>query len=99
MTESGSNQKISPTERGGGRTPKLRNALSKQSAGGEGKKAKGRDAGRPAAVTQRRRLITHEPQNKMTHWTPCRRTAGIIRKQADGGVLWKVMCVDVVQVR
>ncbi|GFX16405.1 hypothetical protein TNCV_601281, partial [Trichonephila clavipes] len=30
-----------------------------------------------------------------------RENCGIIRKQAstDGGVLWKVMCVDVVQVR
>ncbi|GFU83995.1 hypothetical protein TNCV_1528861 [Trichonephila clavipes] len=39
----------------------------------------------------------HGPVNLDT----LRENCGIIRKQAstDGGVLWKVMCVDVVQVR
>ncbi|GFV24552.1 hypothetical protein TNCV_3533871, partial [Trichonephila clavipes] len=32
-------------------------------------------------------------------WTPCERTANHPQTGTDGGVLWKVMCVDVVQVR
>ncbi|GFX41715.1 hypothetical protein TNCV_233941 [Trichonephila clavipes] len=47
---------------------------------------------------------THIPWSKNTKYLgldTLRENCGIIRKQAstDGGVLWKVMCVDVVQVR
>ncbi|GFU98380.1 hypothetical protein TNCV_385261 [Trichonephila clavipes] len=82
MKENVSNQENSPAERGGRTYPETRNALSKQSAGGEGKNA-GRQSGRLNALDT------------------LRENCGIIRKQAstDGGVLWKVMCVDVVQVR
>ncbi|GFX36320.1 hypothetical protein TNCV_4932331 [Trichonephila clavipes] len=47
MTESGSNQEISPTERGGRTYPETRNALSRQSAGGErGRRQEGTRDGR-----------------------------------------------------
>ncbi|GFX59778.1 hypothetical protein TNCV_1778171 [Trichonephila clavipes] len=62
---------------------------------GEGKNT-GRKAGRPKAVNQRRWFITQEPR-----LDTLREDCGIIRKQAstDGRVLWKIMCVDVVQIR
>ncbi|GFT44257.1 hypothetical protein TNCV_1784431 [Trichonephila clavipes] len=51
MKENGSNQEKSPAERGGRTFPETRNALSMQSAGGEGKNA-GRQSGRLKAVNQ-----------------------------------------------
>ncbi|GFU04385.1 hypothetical protein TNCV_1904251 [Trichonephila clavipes] len=53
MKENVSNQENSPAERGGRTYPETRNALSMQSAGGEGKNA-GRQSGRLNAVNQRR---------------------------------------------
>ncbi|GFS48849.1 hypothetical protein TNCV_293091 [Trichonephila clavipes] len=86
MTECGSNQEISPTERGGGRTPKLGTLYRSRAPAGreEGRKERGTVEGCDSKA-----LDTF------------RENCGIIRKQAstDGGVLWKVMCVDVVQVR
>ncbi|GFV32496.1 hypothetical protein TNCV_1677821 [Trichonephila clavipes] len=61
IIENGSNQEISPTERGGRTYPKTRNAVSKQSAGGEGKNA-GSIAGRPKAVNQGGDLSPKNPE-------------------------------------
>ncbi|GFU00361.1 hypothetical protein TNCV_4258961 [Trichonephila clavipes] len=78
--------KKTPTTKRGGRTyPKARNALSKQSAdGARGRTQKGKRDDR--SVFQLDTL---------------REDCGIIRKQAstDGGVLWKIVCVNVVEVR
>ncbi|GFT59768.1 hypothetical protein TNCV_4783311 [Trichonephila clavipes] len=51
-------------------------------------------------ATARQRLFP-EGWEEMKTLDTLREDCGIIRKQAstDGGVLWKVMCVDVVQVR
>ncbi|GFT89491.1 hypothetical protein TNCV_4387561 [Trichonephila clavipes] len=54
-------------------------------------------AGTSVELKQEPALIT-DPNSDLD---TLRENCGIIRKQAstDGGVLWKVMCVDVVQVR
>ncbi|GFU32032.1 hypothetical protein TNCV_3181681 [Trichonephila clavipes] len=52
MKENGSNQEISPAERGGRTYPETRNALSMQSAGGGKGKNAGRQSGRLKAVNQ-----------------------------------------------
>ncbi|GFU44854.1 hypothetical protein TNCV_1680231 [Trichonephila clavipes] len=101
-------KKSSHKKRGGRTYPQHENALTKQSAGW-GKNA-GRKTGRPKAVNQDGGEITSEPrvngavQNSnriVKSLDTLREDCGIIRKQVstDGGVLWKVVCVNVVQVR
>ncbi|GFV29698.1 hypothetical protein TNCV_330641 [Trichonephila clavipes] len=65
---------------------------------GEGKNA-GRKAGRPKAVNQDGEISPKYPD--VFQLDTLREDCGIIRKQAstEGGVLWKVVCVNVVQVR
>ncbi|GFX77463.1 hypothetical protein TNCV_4516991 [Trichonephila clavipes] len=88
MKENVSNQENSPAERGGRTYPETRNALSMQSACGGGGE-------------ERRKAVGTAERSKSKALDTLRENCGIIRKQAstDGGVLWKVMCVDVVQVR
>ncbi|GFS80343.1 hypothetical protein TNCV_3447821 [Trichonephila clavipes] len=80
--------KKSPTTKRGGRTyPKARNALSKQRAGGARRRTQeGTRDGR---------------RQRIKALDTLREDCGIIRKQesTDGGVLWKVVRVNVVQVR
>ncbi|GFU29810.1 hypothetical protein TNCV_405371 [Trichonephila clavipes] len=87
IIEFGSNQEISPTERGGRTYPKTRTLYRSKAPAGGGEE--GRKEGGTAEGSESEALDT------------LRENCGIIRKQAstDGGVLWKVMCVDVVQVR
>ncbi|GFW42973.1 hypothetical protein TNCV_4188401 [Trichonephila clavipes] len=84
MKENVSNQENSPAERGGRTYPEKHETLYRSRApAGEGRTQEGsRDGG------------THVFQ-----LDTLRENCGIIRKQAstDGGVLWKVMCVDFVQ--
>ncbi|GFT18780.1 hypothetical protein TNCV_615901 [Trichonephila clavipes] len=65
MTECGSNQEISPTERGGRTYPETRNALSKQSAGGGGEESR-KERGTAEGCDSK--AVTYHPrtQNKMT---------------------------------
>ncbi|GFW85573.1 hypothetical protein TNCV_852251 [Trichonephila clavipes] len=69
---------------------------------GEGKNA-GRKTGRPKAVNQDGPDLSPPKPTGCCHQKldTLREDCGIIRKQAstDGGVLWKVVCVNVVQVR
>ncbi|GFT89493.1 hypothetical protein TNCV_4387581 [Trichonephila clavipes] len=100
--------KRSPRQNGeGGRAPKHERYIEAERRRGEGKNA-GRQSGRLKAVNQGSDQARQEPSIKDAVQgsegnvlDTLRENCGIIRKQAstDGGVLWKVMCVDVVQVR
>ncbi|GFW20269.1 hypothetical protein TNCV_1855911 [Trichonephila clavipes] len=91
--------KKTPTKNGeGGRAPKHERSNEAERRRGEGKNA-GRKTGRPMAMNQDDRCVSrHSGRTKLDTF---REDCGINRKQAstDGGVLWKVVCVDVVQVR
>ncbi|GFX86176.1 uncharacterized protein TNCV_2560581 [Trichonephila clavipes] len=87
MKENVSNQENSPAERGGEDVPRN----TKRSI----------DAERRRGGEERRKAVGTAERSKSKALDTLRENCGIIRKQAstDGGVLWKVMCVDVVQVR
>ncbi|GFV11787.1 hypothetical protein TNCV_977761 [Trichonephila clavipes] len=83
--------KKTPTTKRGGRTyPKARTLYRSRAPVGRGEER--RKESETAEGSKSRRVFQLDT---------LREDCGIIRKQAstDGGVLWKIMCVDVVQVR
>ncbi|GFU02659.1 hypothetical protein TNCV_2893141 [Trichonephila clavipes] len=78
----------------GGRALKHERSIDAERRRGEGKNA-GRKTGLPKAVNQNGEISQESRLDTL------REDRGIIRKQAssDGGVPWKIVCVNVVQVR
>ncbi|GFV19506.1 hypothetical protein TNCV_3664381 [Trichonephila clavipes] len=100
--------KRSPRQNGeGGRTPKHETLYRSRAPAGRGEE---RRKERGTAEGSESKAVIYHPRTQSrcesrhfgrTKLDTLREDCGIIRKQAstDGGVLWKVMCVDVVQVR
>ncbi|GFU68199.1 hypothetical protein TNCV_39091 [Trichonephila clavipes] len=79
----------------GGRTPKHETLYRTRAPAGRGEEHR-KESETAEGSESKAGFITQEPR-----LNTLREDCGIIRKQAstDGGVLWKIMCVDVVQVR
>ncbi|GFV22839.1 hypothetical protein TNCV_4962541 [Trichonephila clavipes] len=88
--EDGSNQEDPRKNGEGGRTPKHETLYRSRAPAGRGEERR-KESG-TAEGSKSRRVLQLDT---------LREDCGIIRKQAstDGGVLWKIVCVDVAQVR